>query len=44
VKAVQNYSLDVDILKAFNDVVPSQKRSKVVEGLLKEYVEEHHIK
>ena len=37
-KAIQNYSINVVVLENFNDIVPSQTRSKVIEALMIEYM------
>lgn len=37
-KAIQNYSINVVVLENFNDIVPSQQRSKVIEALMIQYI------
>lgn len=39
-KAIQNYSINVVILENFNDIVPAQQRSKVVEALMIKFMVE----
>jgi hypothetical protein len=38
VKAIQNYSINVVVLENFNEIVPSQTRSKVIEALMIQYM------
>lgn len=37
-KAIQNYSINVVVLENFNDIVPSQQRSKVIEALMIQFM------
>lgn len=37
-KAIQSYSINVVVLENFNEIVPSQQRSKVIEALLIEFM------
>jgi hypothetical protein len=37
-KAIQNYSINVVVLENFNDIVPAQTRSKVIEALMIQYL------
>jgi hypothetical protein len=38
VKAIQNYSINVVVLENFNDIVPAQTRSKVIEALMIQFM------
>lgn len=40
-KSTVNYSINVEILKAFNEEVPSQGRSALVEALLIKFMVDH---
>jgi len=37
-KSTQNYSIDIEILKEFNECVPAQSRSAVIEALITEFL------
>jgi hypothetical protein len=38
VKSVVNYSINVEVLKAFNDEVADQTRSRLIEALMIEFL------
>ncbi len=40
-KAIQNYSINVEVLKEFNDEVEDQTRSRLIEALMIEFLVKH---
>ena len=37
-KAIQNYSINVEVLKAFNEEVDGQTRSRLIEALMIQFL------